>query len=161
MRAAECGNDSRFRQQQELFQQDLFASVTVSDYLFAKDRIFAALTLDENELSLYERVFDALGPRVTKPDLVIYLQAPTEVLIERLRRRAADAEGDDVLDPGDDYLRELNEAYQHFFFHYTATPLLVVETSQIDLATSDQALDDLLRQIKTMNRGTRYYVPRK
>jgi deoxyadenosine/deoxycytidine kinase len=83
---------SRFRQQQGLVQQDLFASVTVSDYLFAKDRIFASLTLDPNELGLYERVFEALGPRVTRPDLVIYLQARTEVLLGRIKKRARDFE---------------------------------------------------------------------
>ena len=76
---------SRYKQQQELFQQDLFSAVTVSDYLFAKDRIFACLTLDQNELGLYDRVFDALGPRVTKPDLVIYLQARIDVLRRRVR----------------------------------------------------------------------------
>ena len=151
---------NRHRQQLSLRQADLFAQSTVCDYLFDKDKIFAYLNLDDNELFIYQRLYDLLAKDVPAPDLVIYLQAPTEVLVDRLRRRAAEADGD-VLDPGDDYLRELNEAYQHFFFHYTATPLLVVETSQIDLATSDQALDDLLRQIRTMNRGTRYYVPRK
>jgi deoxyguanosine kinase len=83
---------SRFRQQQELFQQDLFNSVTVSDYLFAKDRIFACLTLDPNELSLYDRVFEALGPRVAKPDLVIYLQARLEVLLQRIKKRGREFE---------------------------------------------------------------------
>ena len=77
---------------------------------------------------------------------MIYLQAPTDVLLRRLRDRARDLDRD-TLDPDPDYLRELNEAYQHFFFHYTATPLLVVETSQLDLAGSDEALDDLIRQI--------------
>ncbi len=83
---------SRFKQQQELFQQDLFNAVTVSDYLFAKDRIFADLTLDPNELALYERVFEALGPRVTKPDLVIYLQARLDVLLGRIKKRAREFE---------------------------------------------------------------------
>jgi deoxyadenosine/deoxycytidine kinase len=91
---------------------------------------------------------------------VIYLQAPTDVLVRRLRERARNAERDG-LDPDPDYLRELNEAYQHFFFHYSATPLLVVETSQLGVDASDEAVDDLIRQIRTMNRGTRYYVPRK
>lgn len=152
---------NRHRQQLTLRQTDLFAQSMVCDYLFDKDKIFAYLNLDDNELFIYQRLFDLLAKDVAAPDLVVYLQAPTDVLTGRLRRRAADPERDDVLDPDDDYIRELNEAYQHFFFHYTATPLLVVETSQIDLAASDEALDDLIRQIRTMNRGTRYYVPRK
>ena len=129
------------------------------DYLFDRDKIFAYLNLDDNELFIYQRLFDLLAKDVPAPDLVIYLQAPTDVLTGRLRDRASDP-GRDVPIPADDYLRELNEAYQHFFFHYSATPLLVVETSQIDLQSSDEALDDLIRQIKSMKKGTRYYVPR-
>ena len=93
------------------------------------------------------------------PDLVIYLQAPTDVLVRRLRDRARDPRARRST-RARTICRELNEAYQHFFFHYTATPLLVVETSQLDLAGSDDALDDLIRQINGMGRGTRYYVPR-
>ena len=88
---------------------------------------------------------------------MVYLQAPSELLVKRLRVRDPEQ---DVYIPNPAYVQKLNEAYQHFFFHYTATPLLVVETSQIDLAGSDEALDDLLRQIRGMGRGTRYYVPR-
>ena len=150
---------NRHRQQLALRQADLFAQSTVCDYLFDRDKIFAYLNLDDNELFIYQRLYDLLAKDVPAPDLVIYLQAPTDVLAARLRDRAADPERD-ALSPGDDYLRELNEAYQHFFFHYSATPLLVVETSQIDLQSSDTALDDLIRQIKTMKKGTRYYVPR-
>ena len=90
---------------------------------------------------------------------MIYLQAPTDVLVRRLRERAKDP-AREAFDPDPGYVRELNEAYQHFFFHYSATPLLVVETSQLGLEASDEAVDDVIRQIRTMNRGTRYYVPR-
>jgi deoxyadenosine/deoxycytidine kinase len=90
---------------------------------------------------------------------VLYLQAPTDVLLRRVRSRRSDAEAV-ALQPDDDYLRELNEAYHHFFFHYNATPLLVVETSQFDTDASDEALDDLIKQIRAMGSGTRYYVPR-
>jgi deoxyguanosine kinase len=90
---------------------------------------------------------------------VLYLQAPTDVLQQRLRRRAADPEAD-AFDPAPGYLRELNEAYHHFFFHYNATPLLVVETSQFDTDASDEAVDDLVKQIRNAGPGTRYYVPR-
>jgi len=148
---------NRHRQQLSLHQADLFAQATVSDYLFDKDKIFAYVNLDDNELFIYQRLYDLLVKDVPAPDLVIYLQAPTDVLIRRLRDRT---KNQDLPDPGDEYLRELNEAYQHFFFHYSTTPLLVVETSQVDLHTSDEAVDDLIRQIRTLNRGTRYYVPR-
>ena len=150
---------NRHRQQVTLRQADLFAQTTISDYLFDRDKIFAYLNLDDNELFIYQRLYDLLALDVPSPDLVIYLQAPTDVLVRRLRERAKET-GDDTPPPDPSYLRELNAAYQHFFFHYAATPLLVVETSQLDLATSDAAVDDLMRQIRTMNKGTRYYVPR-
>ena len=150
---------SRHRQQVTLRQANLFAQTTISDYLFDRDKIFAYLNLDDNELFVYQRLYDLLARDVPSPDLVIYLQAPTDVLVRRLRDRAQETEVD-APQPDLPYLRELNEAYQHFFFHYSATPLLVVETSQLDLATSDAAVEDLMRQIRTMNKGTRYYVPR-
>jgi len=97
---------------------------------------------------------------VPPPDLVVYLQAPTELLMERLRKLPADPERELPL-PTEEYVRELNEAYQHFFFHYTSTPLLVVETSEFDPESDDQALDELVKQIKSMGKGTRYYVARR
>ena len=152
---------SRHRQQLTLQQANLFAQSTVADYVFDKDKIFAYLNLDDNELFIYQRLFDLLVKDVPAPDLVIYLQAPTDVLLRRIKEREKRADtGTDLPLPAAEYLRELNEAYQHFFFHYSATPLLVVETSRIDLHASDEALDDLIRQIRGMNRGTRYYVPR-
>jgi deoxyadenosine/deoxycytidine kinase len=150
---------NRHRQQIALRQGDLFAQATVTDYLFDRDKIFAYLNLDDNELFIYQRLYDLLAKDVPTPDLVIYLQAPTDTLARRIRSRVEDVDGPPP-DPGSDYLRELNEAYQHFFFHYTDTPLLVVETSHVDLAGSDAALDDLVRQVQSMTRGTRYYVPR-
>jgi deoxyguanosine kinase len=146
---------SRFRQQQELLQQELFSDVTVSDYLFAKDRIFATLTLDPNELSLYERVFDALGPRVTKPDLVIYLQARLEVLMTRIRKRGREFER--RFDSG--YLEALCRSYNDFFFHYTDTPLLVVNTSDIDFVNNAEDLENLLQVVRQTRRGTVHYQP--
>ncbi len=151
---------NRHRQQLSIRQGDLFTQSTVSDYLFDKDKIFAYLNLDDNELFIYQRLYDLLMKDVSAPDLVIYLQAPTDVLVRRLRDRARDSERETTIDPDPGYLKELNEAYQHFFFHYTSTPLLVVETSQLDLAGSDEALDDLIKQINGMGRGTQYYVPR-
>ena len=102
---------------------------------------------------------DLLARDVAPPDLVVYLQSPTDVLLRRIHTRRRDPESV-ALQPDDDYLRELNEGYHHFFFHYTATPLLVVETSQFDSAASDESLDDLIKQIRAMGPGTRYYVPR-
>jgi len=150
---------SRHRQQTQMRQADLFTQTMICDYVFDKDKIFAYLNLDDNELFIYQRLYDLLARDVPSPDLVIYLQAPTDVLLRRVhgRRRDPEAVG---LQPDDDYLRELNEAYHHFFFHYAATPLLVVETSQFDADASDESLDDLVKQIRAMGPGTRYYVPR-
>lgn len=146
---------SRYKQQQELFQQDLFNSVTVSDYLFAKDRIFASLTLDPNELGLYDRVFEALGTRVTKPDLVIYLQARIDVLLQRIKKRGREFER--KFDP--QYLEDLCRHYNEFFFHYGETPLLVINTSDIDFVNNEEDLANLLRVIKGMKKGVQHYIP--
>jgi len=151
---------ARHQQQLRLRQGDLFNQTTICDYLFERDRIYAFLNLDDNELFIYQRLFDLVSRDVPSPDLVIYLQTPTDQLKKRVRERARRA-GAESAAPADEYLAELNEAYNHFFFHYTATPLLVVETSHFDLSWGDEALDDLLRQIKAMGKGTQYYVPRK
>ena len=150
---------NRHRQLSGLRQADLFQHTIVCDYLFDRDKIFAYLNLDDNDLFIYQRLYDLLARDIASPDLVVYLQAPTDVLLRRIKERPQDPER--VLPrPDAEYLRELNEAYQHFFFHYSATPLLVVETSQFEPETSDEALDDLVKQINGMSRGTRYYVPR-
>jgi deoxyguanosine kinase len=146
---------SRFQQQQTLFQQDLFNQVAVSDYLFAKDRIFAALNLDANELVLYEQIYALLGGRTVKPDLVVYLQARQEVLLSRIRRRGRDFER--RLDP--DYLAALSQAYSDFFFHYDDSPLLVVNTSDIDLAGSSADADALVTVIRRHRKGIQHYNP--
>jgi deoxyadenosine/deoxycytidine kinase len=150
---------SRHRQQGQLRQSDLFSQVTVTDYLFDRDKIYAYLNLDDNELFIYQRLFDLLARDITPPDLVIYLQAPTDVLLRRLREHRREDESDDVM-PDARYLQELNEAYQHFFFHYTSTPLLVVETSGFGTRPTDAIVDDLIRQVEGMTGGTQYYVPR-
>jgi deoxyadenosine/deoxycytidine kinase len=150
---------NRHRQQTALRQSDLFSQITIADYVFDKDKIFAYLNLDDNELFIYQRLYDLLARDVASPDLVVFLQAPTDVLLRRVHTRRRDPESV-ALQPDDNYLRELNEAYHHFFFHYNATPLLVVETSQFDSDGSDEAVDHLIKQIQSMGPGTRYYVPR-
>ena len=149
---------ARHRQQTSLRQSDLFSQIIVADYVFERDKIYAYLNLDDNELFIYQRLYELLAPDVPSPDLVIYLQTPTDVLRRRIKDLART--NPDMPLPGDDYVRELNEAYNHFFFHYNATPLLVVETSQFDATWGDAALEDLLKQLRGMGKGTRYYVPR-
>jgi len=151
---------ARHRQLLGLRQGDLFSQTTICDYVFERDRIYAFMNLDDNELFIYQRLFDLVARDLAQPDIVVYLQTPTDVLERRIRDRTREPESDAVM-PAIDDLPELNEAYNHFFFHYSATPLLVVETSQVDLSWGDEAVDDLLRQIKTMGRGTQYYVPRR
>ena len=145
---------SRFQQQQDLFQQDLFSQSTVADYLFAKDRIFAALTLAPEELALYERVYELLGPRVVRPDLVVYLQARTEVLLARIKKRGRDYERG--FDAG--YLEALAKAYNDFFFHYDDGPLLVVNASDVDLAAPEDQ-EALVQVIRRHRKGIQHYVP--
>ena len=149
---------ARYRQQGTLRQSDLFSQSIVANYLFDRDKIYAYVNLDDNELFLYQRLYDMLAPDVPSPDLVIYLQTPVDVVRRRLRERAK-ADPATTL-PAPDYIRELNEAYNHFFFHYTASPLLTVETSQVDLGWNDATVADIERQVRSMGQGTRYYVPR-
>jgi deoxyguanosine kinase len=146
---------NRFRQQQELHQFDLFKQSLVSDYLFAKDKIFAYLTLDDNELALYERLHPLLEMQVQRPDLVIYLQASTDVLMRRIQSRAREHERE----LSRSYLEDVNSAYNHFFFHYAATPLLVVNTNEIDFVKHKEDFEDLVRQVEAVRAGTHYYVP--
>ncbi|MSS70813.1 MAG: deoxynucleoside kinase [Candidatus Latescibacteria bacterium] len=146
---------SRFRQQEGLIQADLFRSTVVSDYLFAKDAIFAHLTLNDAETALYDRLASLLMPRAVRPDLVIYLQNNTDRLMQHIRLRGLAYERHISLD----YLQKLNEAYNHFFSHYTEAPLLVVNASQIDFVKRETDLDDLIRAIETPPAGTRYYHP--
>jgi len=148
---------SRYNQQRELAQQDLFSRITVSDYLFAKDRIFAALNLEPEEMALYEGVFGLLDARMAKPDLVVYLAARAEVLAERLRKRKRDFERY----IGVEYLERVSEAYRDFFFYYEEAPLLVVDSSEIDFVADSADLADLIREIDRAKPGVQYYIPRK
>ena len=146
---------SRFQQQREIAQMDLFHSVVLADYTFQKDRIFAYLNLDDDDLAIYEKLYPVLEKEVPKPDLVIYMQASVPVLLERIRRRGREYEsGIDA-----DYLKRLSEAYSYFFFHYRETPLLVVNTNSIDFVNDAADFDALVDQIARCRRGTQVYVP--
>ncbi|MBN1212313.1 MAG: deoxynucleoside kinase [candidate division Zixibacteria bacterium] len=146
---------SRFQQQQQLMVRDLFAQRIVADYLFAKDTIFASVTLSERELALYNKIAPILARDVPRPDLVIYLQASTATLLERIRKRNFSFEK-----PIDfDYIEGLNQAYDYYFFHYSDTPLLVVKTDEIDFVNNPEHFDDLTAQIKKPVAGKKYYVP--
>jgi len=147
---------NRFAQQEEMLQPDLFKRIAISDYLFAKDRIFAYLNLDDNELALYEQIYKMLEPKVARPDLVIFLQADTDTLIRRIKQRGRSFEKD----VDRDYIAAVNEAYNQYFFHYSETPLLVINTSDIDFVNRREDLDDLLKQVLNMKQGVQYYVPK-
>lgn len=146
---------SRYQQQQQLVKRDLFAQKIISDYLFAKDAIFASVNLSEPELLLYEKIAAVLSSEIPRPDLVIYLQASTPTLLERIRKRDLGFEK-----PIDfDYLELLNKAYDYFFFNYIDTPLLVVKTDNIDFVNNPEHFTDLVSQIKKPINGKKYYSP--
>jgi deoxyguanosine kinase len=145
----------RAQQLANLKQADLFAPVRVADYLFDKDRLFAQLTLDEAELALYDQVHARLGVDPPRPDLVIYLQAPVDVLLERIARRRIAAE--QQIERA--YLERLNEAYARFFHDYETAPLLIVNASAIDPTSNDADYEELLAVVRRMKRGRLYYNP--
>jgi deoxyadenosine/deoxycytidine kinase len=147
---------SRYRQiTDEMIQQNLFHEVVISDYLFAKDRIFATINLDDNELALYDSIAKLLEARVVKPDLVIYLQASTDVLMKRIHKRSRPYEA--AMDRK--YIESLNEAYNHFFFHYTDSALLIINTSELDFVANDGDLEEIIGQIRQTRSGINYYQP--
>ena len=146
---------SRARQMERMRQSDLFAPVTVSDYLFAKDRIFAELNLDADELALYEQIVDKLDIEVPVPDLVVYLQAPVDVLADRVARRGVGSER--LIDRR--YLERLTDVYARFFHGYNDGPLLIVNASQIDPVARDADYDQLFRQIRRTTGGRHFFNP--
>ncbi|MCK6544702.1 deoxynucleoside kinase [Myxococcota bacterium] len=146
---------SRYKQQLELKQEDLFQQNTVSDYVFQKDRIFAYLTLGEEELALYDRIYSLLDPRVPAPDLVVYLQARPEVLLDRIKSRNRDWERSITLP----YLEQVSRAYNDYFFRYDRTSLLVINTSDIDIVEKESHLEDVISAIRRMRKGVQHYNP--
>ena len=148
---------NRFQQQKEIAQLDLFNQVTVSDYLFAKDRIFASINLDDHELALYTQIYQLLNGQIPTPDLIIFLQAKPEILLHRIRSRGHSYEKEIELD----YLKILTEAYNYYFFHYDQSPLLIVDTSEFDFVKRKEDLSQLFREIKQMRKGTSYFIPKR
>jgi len=145
----------RYRQQHELGQLDLFAQGTVADYLFAKDGIFAGVTLGPDEFQLYHQIFQLLDQRLPHPDLVIYLEARPEVLLRRLRKRDREFERGIT----QEYLEKLTEAFRSYFHHYTEAPLLVINCSDIDFVEHGGDLADLIKEIRGMKQGVQHYIP--
>jgi deoxyguanosine kinase len=146
---------SRYQQQQQLMTRDLFAQRIVADYLFAKDTIFASVNLSERELTLYNKIAPILARDISRPDLVIYLQASTPILLKRIRQRSLSFEK--TIDF--EYIEMLNKAYDYFFFDYVDTPLLVVRTDDIDFVNNPEHFDDLIDQISKPISGKKYYAP--
>jgi len=146
---------SRYQQQREIRQMNLFQRLVLADYTFPKDRIFAYLNLDDTDLRVYEKLYPVLAQEVATPDLVIYMQASVPVLLERIARRGRDFER--TIDP--DYLVRLSEAYSYYFFHYRETPLLVVNTDDIDFVNRRADLEALIDQVERCRPGTQVYVP--
>ena len=146
---------NRYRQQQNLHQRDLFESSIVTNYLFARSAIYAHTVLGDDELMLYERMAENLQQGIPRPDLVIYLQNSFENLVDRIGQSAS---GYERL-MSEEFLKRLVEAYTHYFFHYSETPLLMVNVSEIDFVNRTEDLDSLLQQVLSPPAGTRYYRP--
>lgn len=147
---------SRYRQQRELVQRKLFADTLVADYVFEKSRLFAYLNLDDSDLLIFDKLYATLSEGLPKPDVVVYLQAPTEILMKRIQGRGRPEERKIARD----YITELGQAYSHYYFHYDATPLLVVNTEDVDFSKRPEDVDDLLKQLRSLAGGTQYYTPR-
>ncbi len=147
---------ARHKQQRDLLQSELFHETVVCDYLFDKDRIFAHLNLTEHELALYDRIYAFVAQEIPKPSIVVYLQARVDVLLSRIKQRARQFEA--AIDP--QYLEELADAYNHFFMHYDAAPVLIVNTERLDFVASREDFEDLFRAIGETTTGRRFYSPR-
>ncbi|MBW3670129.1 MAG: deoxynucleoside kinase [Acidobacteria bacterium] len=146
---------SRFDQQRKIEQGELFTNLYIADYSFQKDKIFAYLTLEDSELLIYNRLYDVLSEQAPRPDLVIYLQGGVDTLYKRMKKRAKAYEKS----VSQNYLKEVSEAYAHYFYHYQETPLLVVNTNEIDFVHNQDHFDALVGQIRVAKKGTQYYVP--
>jgi deoxyadenosine/deoxycytidine kinase len=147
---------TRYKQQRELFQADLFHRFLVTDYIFEKDKIFAYLNLQDEELKLYETLVLSIEHSIPTPDLVVYLQSSVSRLMTNIRKRARSYE----TEMSEQYIKDLNEAYNYFFFRYKSTPLLIVNGAEIDFVNNREEYEDLVREIFRVNRAAvEYYNP--
>jgi deoxyadenosine/deoxycytidine kinase len=146
---------SRYKQQQEIAQRELFDRLLVSDYTFQKNRVFAYLNLTDDELMLFDKLYALLEPQVPVPDLVIYLVADVETCMERIRRRARNVEKT----ISEEYIAELIDAYNHYYHYYDRSPLLVVDTRHLNFPQKPEDFDELLHRLARPIRGTEYFQP--
>ncbi|HVR43201.1 MAG TPA: deoxynucleoside kinase [Thermoanaerobaculia bacterium] len=146
---------SRFDQLRNVSQGDLFTDLVLADYTFQKSKIFAYLTLEDSELAIYNRLYELLSESLPKPELIIYLQAGLDTLLKRIKRRGRQYEK--AIAPA--YLKEVSEAYAHYYYRYDETPLLVVNTNDIDFVHTPEHFEALVQQIQSAQKGTQYYVP--
>ena len=146
---------SRYRQQQDLRQVDMFHNLLITDYMFVKDRLFASLNLDDKELSLYDTVANLLERNVLKPDVVIYLQADTQTLMRNIANRGRDFETNMSFE----YLDALGQVYTEYFFKYQETPLIIINTNNIDFVNNSDDLDEVIKYIREPVSGTKFFNP--
>jgi deoxyadenosine/deoxycytidine kinase len=146
---------SRYKQQQEVVQRELFSRVVVADYTFQKNRVFAYLTLSDDELMLFDKLYTLLEPQVPKPDLVLFLVADVDTCMERIRRRQRQMEKTLARE----YLSELIDAYNHYYHYYDRSPLLVVDTRHLDFPHRDEDFEELVKRLTRPVKGTEYFVP--
>ena len=145
----------RNQQQQELRQVDMFHNLLIADYMFVKDRLFASLNLDEKEMTLYDTVANLLEKNVISPDLVIYLQADTDTLMRNIARRGRDMEKN----ISEEYIDALNQLYTEYFFRYQDTPLVIINTNNIDFVHNQEDLDEVINYIRQPVTGTKFFNP--
>lgn len=146
---------SRYKKQTEFMQPDLFKQIVVSDYIMDKDKIFASVNLSDDELALYEQIYRLLDPRVTRPDIVILLQAPPRTLLERTKKRANNYEKNIEIE----YLEDLSRAYTNYFFSYEKSPLLIINTENIDFVQNKHDMVALLKELRRFEGGTQFFNP--
>lgn len=148
---------NRYNQQMDLLQRKLFQEIVICDYIFEKDKIYAYQTLSDSELSIYNKLFDILYPKIPKPEMVVYLQLSDEALIRRMRKRGNPWEKS----VSEEYLKGLNEAFNYFFFHYKLTPLLIINCDELDFESEEWSVAQIKEKIFETRAGTNIYVPRK
>tara|TARA_B100001179_G_C18470010_1_gene350946 strand:+ start:151 stop:792 length:642 start_codon:yes stop_codon:yes gene_type:complete len=145
----------RYQQQHDIRQVDMFHNLLISDYMFIKDRLFASLNLDDKEMNLYDSIANIMERNIINPDLIIYLQADTSTLMKNIDKRGRDFENNISYD----YINALNEIYTEYFFRYNDTPLVIINTNNIDFVNNDEDLDQVIEYIRQPVSGTKFFNP--